>query len=78
MCDTATLYRMIPELEKQLGVTFPPSSEFSADTFRKFLDHLCVKNEVECGNPRTAARLLDKVSPVPSYMVTMHSNKSIY
>ena len=29
--------------------------------FTKFLDELCVKNNVECGHPRTAARMLDKV-----------------
>ena len=52
---------MIPELEKQLKVTFPPSSEFTSDEFRKFLDDLCIKNNVECGPPRTAARMLDKV-----------------
>lgn len=34
---------------------------FVLDT-RKFLDGLCVKHEVECPAPRTAARLLDKVS----------------
>lgn len=52
---------MIPELEEKLKVTFPPPTEFGTETFRDFLDNLCVKNNVECGHPRTAARLLDKV-----------------
>ncbi len=30
--------------------------------FTKFLDDLLVKNGVECSPPRTAARMLDKVS----------------
>lgn len=54
---------MIPELENKLKVTFPPATEFESDSFRKFLDDLCVKNNVECGHPRTSARLLDKVIP---------------
>ena len=52
---------MIPELEEKLKVTFPPATEFGTESFRDFLDDLCVKNNVECGHPRTAARLLDKV-----------------
>ena len=53
--------RMIAELEQKLNVTFPHPSEFNKDSFRAFLDDLCVKNGVECSHPRTAARLLDKV-----------------
>ena len=53
--------RMIPELEEKLNVTFPPAAEFGRESFRDFLDDLCVRNNVECGHPRTAARLLDKV-----------------
>ena len=34
--------------------------------FTKFLDELLVKNNVECSPPRTAARMLDKVSPSSS------------
>ena len=111
---------MIPELEKQLNVTFPPATDFHTPggllctyfyslfleflgknifsplymyvymclnfrgtcphlkvcftcqtetffvrhcfaEFHKFLDDLCVKHNVECGHPRTSARLLDKV-----------------
>lgn len=63
---------MISELEKQLKVIFPPSSEFTSETFRKFLDDLCVQNEVECGKPRTAARLLDKVVNSPMLKKTAY------
>ena len=28
----------------------------------KFLDNLCKKHEIECSNPRTTARLIDKVT----------------
>ena len=54
--------RMIAELEEKLNVKFPPASEFDKDSFRVFLDKLCVKNGVECSSPRTSGRLLDKVS----------------
>ncbi|CAI8029622.1 Lysine--tRNA ligase [Geodia barretti] len=52
---------MIAELEKQLGVTFPPASTFGSPEFQKFLDELCLKHGVECRHPRTSARLLDKL-----------------
>lgn len=52
---------MIPELEKILGVEFPPPTEFNTAGTRQFLDALCIKHEVDCGTPRTAARLLDKL-----------------
>lgn len=55
------VHRMIPELEKQLKVSFPASSEFASEKFRNFLDGLCIKHNVDCGHPRTATRLLDKV-----------------
>ena len=50
---------MIKELEKELGVHFPQNLE--TEECRKFLDDLCVKNNVECANPRSTARLLDKL-----------------
>ena len=52
---------MIPELEKQLNVTFPHPRDFHKDNFRQFLDELCFQHHVECSYPRTSARLLDKV-----------------
>lgn len=53
--------RMIPELESKLGVKFPNPNDFSKEESRKFFDDLCKKHEVECTNPRTTARLLDKL-----------------
>ena len=50
---------MIPELEKTLNVKFPENLE--TEETRKFLDDLCVKNKVECANPRSTSRLLDKL-----------------
>ena len=52
---------MIPELESKLGVKFPAPVDFYKPEFTKFLDDLCRKHNVECGHPRTSARLLDKL-----------------
>ncbi|KAK2914333.1 hypothetical protein Q8A67_002732 [Cirrhinus molitorella] len=51
---------MTQDLEKELGVKFPPPDSYDSDETRKFLDGLCVQKEVECPPPRTTARLLDK------------------
>ena len=50
---------MIPELEKELGVKFPENLE--SEETRKFLDELCVQKKIECANPRSTGRLLDKL-----------------
>ena len=50
---------MIKELEKELKVEFPKNLE--TEETRQFLDDLCVKHNVECGNPRSTSRLLDKL-----------------
>ena len=50
---------MIPELEKELNVKFPENLE--SEETRKMLDDLCVKHNVECPNPRSFSRLLDKL-----------------
>ncbi|XP_062606023.1 lysine--tRNA ligase-like isoform X1 [Saccostrea cucullata] len=52
---------MLKGLEDRLGVKFPDTKEFESEGTRKFLDDLCIKHEVECKPPRTAARLLDKL-----------------
>lgn len=51
---------MFKDLEKSLGVKFP-ELDFSSPEANKFFDDLCKKNNVECTNPRTTARLLDKL-----------------
>ena len=50
---------MIKELEKELKVTFPENLE--TEETRKFLDNLCIKHNIECANPRSTSRLLDKI-----------------
>ena len=50
---------MIQGLEEELKVKFPENLE--TEETRKFLDDLCVKHKVECANPRSISRLLDKL-----------------
>eukprot|EP00112_Aurelia_sp_Birch-Aquarium-sp1_P021156 Seg562.11 transcript_id=Seg562.11/GoldUCD/mRNA.D3Y31 product="Lysine-tRNA ligase" protein_id=Seg562.11/GoldUCD/D3Y31 len=51
---------MMKDLQKIMGVTFP-EVDLSTPEANKYFDALCVKNNVECSNPRTTARLLDKL-----------------
>lgn len=53
--------KMLPALEDILKVKFPPAEELQTDGANKFLSDLCVAHNVECPNPRTSARLLDKL-----------------
>ncbi|XP_022059036.1 lysine--tRNA ligase isoform X1 [Acanthochromis polyacanthus] len=52
---------MTQELEKIMGVKFPPTDSYDSDETRKFFDDLCAQKGVECPPPRTTARLLDKL-----------------
>ncbi|KZS98668.1 lysyl-tRNA synthetase [Sistotremastrum niveocremeum HHB9708] len=52
---------MIETLEEKLGVKFPPGDTLHTDEANKFLRDLCTKHKVECSEPRTNARLLDKL-----------------
>jgi len=52
---------MFDELEKILKIKLPCPTELHTEEARAALDALCVKHEVECSAPRTAARLLDKL-----------------
>lgn len=54
-------YDMITTLEEKLGVKFPPGDQLHTDETNKWLRGLCAKHNVECSEPRTNARLLDKV-----------------
>jgi lysyl-tRNA synthetase class 2 len=58
-------YDMITTLEEKLGVTFPPGDQLHTDKTNKWLRELCKKNNVECSEPRTNTRLLDKVGLDP-------------
>lgn len=52
---------MLPDLEKILNTKLPLPDQLGTDVSRKSLDDICVKHDVECPAPRTAARLLDKL-----------------
>ncbi|KAG0095085.1 lysyl-tRNA synthetase [Podila epicladia] len=52
---------MIEYLEEKLNVKFPPADTLHTAEATKFLSDLCIKHDVECGAPRTSARLLDKL-----------------
>lgn len=52
---------MIKGLEEVLNVEFPPATELHTEETRLFLIDLCKKNNVECSEPKTTARLLDKL-----------------
>jgi len=54
-------YDMIETLENKLDVKFPPGDTLHTDETNKFLRELCKKHNVECSEPRTNARLLDKL-----------------
>lgn len=54
-------YDMIETLEEKLNVKFPPGDTLHDDNANKFLRELCVKHNVDCSEPRTNARLLDKL-----------------
>ncbi|CAF1337154.1 unnamed protein product [Adineta steineri] len=53
---------LIEDLEKATGEKFPPATELTTPAANKFLDNLCKKHEIECTNPRTTARLIDKLA----------------
>ncbi|KAL7671190.1 hypothetical protein ACOME3_006094 [Neoechinorhynchus agilis] len=52
---------MMEELEKKLEVNLPCPTTYSTEKSRKVFDDLCVKHEVICQEPRTTARLIDKL-----------------
>ncbi|KAF5376853.1 hypothetical protein D9757_008879 [Collybiopsis confluens] len=54
-------YDMIETLEEKLGLKFPSGDTLHTDEANSFLRDLCAKHNVECSEPRTNARLLDKL-----------------
>ncbi|KDQ31687.1 hypothetical protein PLEOSDRAFT_1061805 [Pleurotus ostreatus PC15] len=54
-------YDMIGTLEEKLGVKFPPGQELHTETTNAWLRELCTKHNVDCSEPRTNARMLDKL-----------------
>lgn len=53
---------MFPSLEEVLNVKLPDADKLGSPEATKFLSDLCEEHGVECPLPRTAARLLDKVT----------------
>ncbi|KIK93555.1 hypothetical protein PAXRUDRAFT_828849 [Paxillus rubicundulus Ve08.2h10] len=54
-------YDMIETLEEKTGVKFPPGETLHTEEANKFLNDLCKKHNVDCSEPRTNTRLLDKL-----------------
>ena len=52
---------MMKGLEEALGVKLPKNSELYTDEARDFFDNLCKEKKVDCSNPRTTTRLIDKL-----------------
>lgn len=48
---------ILDELQKQTGEIF----DFASDNFENFLNDLCAIHQIECDNPKTIPRLLDKL-----------------
>lgn len=53
--------RMLPDLEKALGVKLPAVEDLDKPETCKFFSDLCAKKGIECAPPRTTARLIDKL-----------------
>lgn len=52
---------MFDGLEQALGMTLPKGKELETEQVRQFYDNLCKDKGVECSNPRTVSRLIDKL-----------------
>jgi lysyl-tRNA synthetase, class II len=62
--DFTPPFRRIPMmkgLEEALGIKMPKNTELDTEESRIFFDKLCKEKNVECSNPRTTARLIDKL-----------------
>lgn len=54
-------FDMIKELEAKLNVSLPPANTLHTEESRKILSDLAHKHGVDCSEPRTSARLIDKM-----------------
>lgn len=52
---------MIPALEEACGEKFPPSDQLHTAETGEFLKRMLAKTNVECSEPRTNARMIDKL-----------------
>ena len=53
--------KMMDGLQEAMGVTFPANRDLETEETREFFDKLCKDRDVECSNPRSTARLIDKL-----------------
>lgn len=53
--------KMMEGLEEALSVTLPRGRDLESEETREFFDKLCKDKGVECSNPRSTARLIDKL-----------------
>ena len=63
---------MMAGLEEALGVKMPDSTKLGTPEANKFFDKLCRDKKVECGAPRSTARLIDKL--VGEYLESQCTN----
>jgi lysyl-tRNA synthetase, class II len=52
---------MMKGLEEVLGIKLPPNTDLELESSRVFFDKLCKEKNVDCANPRTTSRLIDKL-----------------
>jgi lysyl-tRNA synthetase class 2 len=53
--------KMIPALEEATGEKFPPANELHTKETNEFLKNVLKKMKVDCSEPRTNARMIDKL-----------------
>lgn len=62
--DFTPPFRRIPMmkgLEEVLGIELPKGDALATEEARAFFDNLCKEKGVECSNPRSTSRLIDKL-----------------
>jgi lysyl-tRNA synthetase class 2 len=52
---------MLEGLENALNVKLPRGKDLETEETRALFDKLCKDNDVDCSNPRSTARLIDKL-----------------
>ena len=62
--DFTPPFRRIPMmkgLEEVLGIKMPDNTQLHTEESRVFFDKLCKEKNVDCSNPRSTSRLIDKL-----------------
>jgi lysyl-tRNA synthetase class 2 len=52
---------MMKGLEEVLGIELPKGEALATEEARLFFDKLCKEKHVDCANPRSTSRLIDKL-----------------